>query len=114
MSGAFLAKVYYNWRSRHRHPVTFTLHLVGIPACFLAAPALLIARQFLVAAACFVGGYLLQFVGHLMEGNRPGEVVLMGRLLGRFRREGGGGDVAQAGECPQPDPGHLGKNVSDA
>ena len=80
---SLLVRVYRNWRARHRHPVSFVLHLVGIPACFVAAPVLLIARQFLPAAACFVGGYVLQFIGHLLEGNPPGEALLLRRLLGR-------------------------------
>ena len=35
------------------------------------------------AAGLFVGGYLLQFLGHAIEGNDAGEVVLIKRLLGR-------------------------------
>ena len=27
-----------NWLSRHRNPASFWLHMVGIPACFVAAP----------------------------------------------------------------------------
>jgi hypothetical protein len=83
MSGSFLGKLYQNWRSRHRHPASFVLHVVGIPACFVAAPILLIARQWVVAAGCFVGGYVLQFLGHFIEGNRSGEGLLLRRLLGR-------------------------------
>jgi hypothetical protein len=32
----------------------------------------------------FVGGYALQFLGHLIEGNRSGEEMLVRRLAGRF------------------------------
>ena len=31
----------------------------------------------------FVGGYALQLLGHLVEGNRSGEEVLLRRLTGR-------------------------------
>jgi len=72
-----------NWRKRHRNPTSFWLHMIGIPACFVAAPALLIGRQWLAAAGLFVGGYALQFLGHLVEGNRSGEEMLLRRIIGR-------------------------------
>jgi len=31
----------------------------------------------------FAAGYALQFVGHLIEGNRSGEEMLLRRLFGR-------------------------------
>ncbi|MCJ7543907.1 MAG: DUF962 domain-containing protein [Phycisphaerae bacterium] len=83
MIPSLVAKAYRNWRSRHRHPVSFALHLVGIPACFLAAPVLLIVREFLAAGGCFLAGYALQFLGHFVEGNRPGEELILRRLLRR-------------------------------
>ena len=72
-----------NWRKRHRNPVSFWLHMVGIPACFVAAPILLILGRGWLALAAFVGGYVLQFAGHLVEGNRSGEEELLRRLLGK-------------------------------
>jgi len=72
-----------NWRKRHRNTTNFYLHMMGIPACFVAAPALLILRQWWAALALFVGGYVLQFVGHLVEGNDSGEAMLLRRILGR-------------------------------
>ncbi len=80
---AFLLRRIENWRKRHRNTTSFYLHMVGIPACFLAAPALLILGRWPLAIVCFVGGYALQFVGHLIEGNRSGEELLLRRLLGR-------------------------------
>ncbi|MFB3892866.1 MAG: DUF962 domain-containing protein [Phycisphaerae bacterium] len=77
-----------NWRRRHQNPISFWLHMVGIPACFVAAPVLLVLRQWWAALACFVGGYILQFVGHWVEGNRSGEEMLLRRLL-RVDREDG-------------------------
>jgi hypothetical protein len=29
----------------------------------------------------FVGGYVVQFIGHLVEGNRSGEEMLLRRIL---------------------------------
>lgn len=80
---SWLAARVRSWRSRHRHPVSFALHMVGIPACFVAAPILAVLGQWLWAAGAFVGGYALQFLGHFMEGNRSGEEMLLRKLLGR-------------------------------
>lgn len=54
--------------------------MVGIPATVAAVP-LLVLGMYWQAAAAFVGGYLLQFGGHLIEGNRSGEEMLVRRLL---------------------------------
>jgi hypothetical protein len=71
-----------NWMLRHQNPISFWLHMIGIPACFIAAPIMLFVRQWWLALALFVGGYALQFLGHLIEGNRSGEEELIRRLLG--------------------------------
>jgi uncharacterized membrane protein YGL010W len=76
-----------NWYSRHRHPVSFWLHMVGIPACFVAAPVLLVVEHWWGAAGSFVGGYVLQFAGHAIEGNRSGEELLVRRLLKKQLRD---------------------------
>jgi len=83
----FLVAAVASWRKRHRNTTNFYLHMVGIPACFIAAPVLLILRQWWVAAALFVGGYVLQFVGHLVEGNNSGEALLLRRLFTRRSKE---------------------------
>lgn len=46
-----------------------------------AAPALLL-ESWWWAAGLLVGGYALQFLGHAVEGNDPGEVIVVKRLLG--------------------------------
>jgi len=79
----WLAEWGANWRKRHRNSTNFYLHLLGIPACFVGAPILLVLREWLLAAVLFVAGYALQFVGHLIEGNRSGEEMLLRRLIGR-------------------------------
>ena len=72
-----------NWRKRHRNRTNFWLHVIGIPACFLAAPLLLILGEWYLGPALFVAGYALQFIGHLVEGNRSGEEMLLRKALGR-------------------------------
>ena len=74
------------WRRRHRNTTNFWLHMVGIPACFVASPAMLIAGRCWLGLSLFVAGYALQFIGHFVEGNRSGEEMLVRRLLGRKRR----------------------------
>ena len=78
-----MADPFANWRRRHRNPTNFWLHMVGIPASFLAAPVLLILRRPWLALGSFVAGYALQFLGHLVEGNRSGEEMLLRRLLSK-------------------------------
>jgi len=72
-----------NWMIRHEHHVSIALHVVGIPACFVATPILLVMQLWFWAAGAFVGGYALQFIGHAIEGNRSGEEILLRRLLGK-------------------------------
>jgi hypothetical protein len=78
------------WLERHQHPVNYYLHLVGIPMTLLSLllPSVLglvfwswfwLVGSFLLLGA---GGYALQFVGHLIEGNDPGEVLVVKRWLG--------------------------------
>ncbi len=78
-----------NWLQRHRHPLSRGLHLVGIP---LAAAAVVLAGVQLYhgwwhlwwrPVVLLGAGYLLQYVGHLIEGNDMGEVILVKKLLGR-------------------------------
>lgn len=71
-----------NWLSRHRSPVNFWLHMLGIPATVLAVP-LAVAGWWWTAGGLFVAGYALQFVGHAVEGNASGEELLLRRLIGR-------------------------------
>lgn len=77
-----LKTAYNNWRKRHLNPISFWLHMVGIPACFVAAPVLLICRMWGWAIVFFVVGYILQFVGHAIEHNQSGEEMLLRRIFG--------------------------------
>jgi hypothetical protein len=78
-----------NWLQRHQCRASLWLHAAGIPltvaAVFLAAGQLWFWRWDLWwrPAALLGVGYLLQYVGHRIEGNDMGEIVLVKRLLGR-------------------------------
>ena len=77
-----LLRMWRNWRSRHQNPTSLMLHLAGIPATVAAAP-LAIMEQWTLAVGLFVGGYGLQFIGHIVEGNRSGEEMLLRRIIRR-------------------------------
>ena len=77
------------WLERHQSPLSFWLHVVGIP---LAIAALVLALYQLYQwrwdlwwrpVLLLVLGYALQIVGHWHEGNDVGEWILVKRLLGR-------------------------------
>ena len=72
-----------NYLPRHRHPVNQMLHLVGVPLSFVVAPILAVTgAAWYWHVGCFVGGYVLQFAGHSIEGNDAGEVVFVKKKLG--------------------------------
>ena len=77
-----------NWLERHRNPVSFVLHVVGIPPTILGVlliPIYVFALSvpiFLFALALFVGGYAVQFLGHALEGTDPGEIIYFKKKLG--------------------------------
>ncbi|MEK6798325.1 MAG: Mpo1-like protein [Planctomycetota bacterium] len=78
-----------DWRSRHRNPASLALHVVAIPA--LPAAAILAGIQLWEGewglwwrpAGLFLSSYLLQWVGHRIEGNDMGEVILFKKAMGR-------------------------------
>ena len=72
-----------NYIERHLHPANQLLHLIGVPMTFVVSAALLAGGRWPWALAAFVGGYVLQFAGHAIEGNDAGEVVLLNKLLGK-------------------------------
>lgn len=75
-------RVLRGWLERHQHPFSFYLHLVGIPMTLMALP-LGLRRRWGRAVGLLGGGYTLQFLGHLIEGNPPGEVIAVQRRLSR-------------------------------
>jgi hypothetical protein len=77
----FVRRRLEGWRLRHRLPINFALHLVGIPLA-VSSLVLLFLVDWYWAVAAFVVGYLLQWIGHLFEGNDLGEWAAIKRLLG--------------------------------
>jgi len=76
------------WIARHRDPTSFVLHMIGIPPTILGVLMIPIYSfavsmpLFLLALALFCGGYMVQFLGHAIEGTDPGEIILLKRRLG--------------------------------
>ena len=76
-----------NWLERHRSPVSFWLHIVGIPLTLLGCALAIFQlwngmwdvwwRPFVF----WIVGYAIQWIGHFYEGNDMGEVILFKRLL---------------------------------
>ncbi len=78
-----------NWFERHQHPASLALHAVGVPVLVFA---LVLGGWQLVQwrwdlwwrpVGLIVISYLLQWVGHVIEGNDMGEVVLIKKMLGK-------------------------------
>ncbi len=63
------------YATSHQHPVNRACHTVGIPLILLslatAAAAVKDRRAAQPAAALFVAGWTLQFIGHAFEGKPP-------------------------------------------
>lgn len=76
-----LRRALRNWLERHQHPFNFWIHLVGIPLAF-AGLVMFFTTEWYWALAAFVGGYVLQYIGHCVEGNDLGEWAAVKRMLG--------------------------------
>ena len=72
-----------NYALRHQHPANVALHGVALPVTFVLPIPLAVHGQPLWAAVSFVVGYAMQFVGHAIEGNDAGEVILVKKMLGK-------------------------------
>ena len=78
-----------SWLQRHRHPGSLALHAVGIPAVVAGFVVLGVSLTDPIPhvgwwfAGLFAGGYALQFIGHAIEGNDAGELILVKKLLGK-------------------------------
>lgn len=87
-----------NYLPRHRNRVNQALHLLGVPLTFIGTPWCVIAgADWYWAAGCFIGGYVLQFAGHAVEGNDAGEAVFVKRMLGLSYTEYGPGSNSSSG-----------------
>lgn len=58
-----------NYKAKHRHPLNRLTHSIGIPMIVISLPVLFFNWRW--ALALFVVGWILQFLGHLIEGNQP-------------------------------------------
>ena len=58
-----------NYKAKHQHPVNRFLHTIGIPTIIVSYPLFFFNWRW--ALALFIGGWILQFVGHAIEGNQP-------------------------------------------
>ena len=78
-----VARFCRNYLERHQDRANQLLHLLGVPMSFGLSVYFLFQEQWLWAGVCFIGGYILQFIGHAIEGNDAGEVILVKKLLGK-------------------------------
>jgi uncharacterized membrane protein YGL010W len=58
-----------NYRAKHKHPLNRLCHSVGIPMIVISLPLFFFNWRW--AVTLFVLGWILQFVGHAIEGNQP-------------------------------------------
>ena len=79
-----LRKILRNWRERHQHPFNFWIHLIGIPMTVIGVILLfsLPWDRWYWGVGVFVVGYVLQYIGHCVEGNDMGELAGVKRLCG--------------------------------
>ena len=82
-----LSRFVRNYIERHQVRANQLLHLVGVPLTFVVSIILLTRDEAAWAAGAFVGGYVLQFLGHAIEGNDAGETILIKKLVGKPYRE---------------------------
>jgi uncharacterized membrane protein YGL010W len=58
-----------NYKAKHRHPLNKLTHSIGIPMIVISLPVFFFYWP--LALALFVVGWILQFIGHAVEGNQP-------------------------------------------
>jgi hypothetical protein len=76
-----------HYLSRHQHPASRILHLIGVPMTIAAAVLAMLAiegstQNVWVALILVLVGFLLQWIGHLIEGNDMGELILIKKWMG--------------------------------
>jgi hypothetical protein len=76
-----IARARKNWLLRHQNAFNFWIHMIGIPLAFSGLMLLFFLSVYWGCAA-IVAGYLLQWIGHRVEGNDVGEFIPVKRLLG--------------------------------
>jgi uncharacterized membrane protein YGL010W len=58
-----------NYKSKHQHPLNRLSHSIGIPMIVVSLPLFFVNWRW--ALGLFVAGWILQLVGHAIEGNQP-------------------------------------------
>ena len=58
-----------NYKAKHQHPINKLTHTIGIPMIVISLPLFFFSWRW--ALLLFVVGWILQFVGHAVEGNQP-------------------------------------------
>ena len=58
-----------NYKEKHQHPLNRLTHSIGIPMIVVSLPLFFFNWRW--ALALFIVGWILQIVGHLIEGNQP-------------------------------------------
>lgn len=77
---------FVDYMSRHTNNWNRAFHVVGVPLAPFLFLYFVVRRRPVEAAATFVVGYLLQAIGHSIEGNEVGEWILIKRIAGRVSR----------------------------
>ncbi|MDQ3753560.1 MAG: DUF962 domain-containing protein [Acidobacteriota bacterium] len=57
------------YKAKHQHPLNRLMHNFGIPMIVISLP--LVFFNWRWALALFVVGWIMQFIGHAIEGNQP-------------------------------------------
>lgn len=81
----------HNYLLRHENRTNQVLHLIGVPLTFGGLIGFGLAGEWISAGIAFMAGYLLQFLGHFIEQNDAGELILIKKLLGKPYTEFGPG-----------------------
>ena len=58
-----------NYKAKHQHRLNKLAHSIGIPMIVVSLPLFLFEWRW--ALGLFVVGWILQFIGHAIEGNQP-------------------------------------------
>jgi len=58
-----------NYKAKHQHPLNRLTHSFGIPLIVISLPIFFLNWRW--ALTLFIAGWILQFVGHAIEGNQP-------------------------------------------
>jgi hypothetical protein len=78
-----LRRALYHWLERHQHPFNRGIHLIGIPLAFAGLTLIFVWwDEWYWGVLAFVLGYVLQWIGHLVEGNDLGEWAGIKKMLG--------------------------------